>query len=86
MFEFEKFDDVGLAQEVVEENKVQVGVQLGKHANDQMYSFYVISPSGFMNELGWGGRPATHESEYYQRDIYGHKPVKGVVKPSLEVG
>ena len=85
MFEFEEFDDVGLAEEVVELNKVQVGVRAGKHANDQMYSFYVISPSGWMNEMGWGARPATHQSEYYQRDTYGHAANTDVVKPNLEV-
>jgi len=85
MFEFEEFDDVGLAQEVVDNNKVQLGVKLGKHSNDHMYSFYIITPSGWMNELGWGGRAATYQSEYYQRDVYGHQPEEGVVTPALEV-
>lgn len=85
MFEFEEFDDVGLAQEAVEQSGVQLGVKVGKHSNDQMYSFYVITPSGWMNELGWGGRPATHQSEFYQRDVYGHQPIEGVVTPALEV-
>jgi hypothetical protein len=26
-----------------------------------------------MIEIGWGARPATHQSEYYQRDTYGHE-------------
>ena len=85
MFEFEEFDDLGLVRQVVDRNEVRVGVEVGKHANDQMYSFYVITPSGFMNEFGWGGRPATHQSEYYQRDIYGHAPNAGVVNPDLGV-
>lgn len=85
MFEFEEFDDLGLAEEVAGQSDVQIGIELGKHSNDQMYSFYVISPSGWMNELGWGARSATHQSEYYQRDTFGHQAVEGVVTPALEV-
>ena len=44
----------------------------GKHSNDQMYSFYFRNPSGWMFEYGYGGRPATHQSEYYVEDVYGH--------------
>ncbi|MBV1876290.1 MAG: VOC family protein [Pseudomonadales bacterium] len=74
MLECESFDDLGLAQEIVEEKQVPVGMKFGKHSNDHMYSFYIVNPSGWMIELGWGGRPATHQSEYYNGDIYGHKP------------
>lgn len=74
MLEFENFDDIGLAREIVDQHNVPVGVEIGKHANDDMYSFYVVNPSGWMNEMGWGGKPATHQSEYYQRDTYGHAP------------
>jgi 2,3-dihydroxyethylbenzene 1,2-dioxygenase len=85
MLEFEEFDDIGLAREAVDRNKVQVGIETGRHANDHMYSFYVITPSGWMNEMGWGGRPATHQSEYYERDTYGHVANAGIVKPNMEV-
>jgi 2,3-dihydroxyethylbenzene 1,2-dioxygenase len=84
MFEVEKFDDVGLAYETVKKAGIPVGIEPGRHANDQMYSFYFMNPSGFMSEIGWGARAATHQSEYYQRDTYGHQPVAGVVKPSME--
>jgi 2,3-dihydroxyethylbenzene 1,2-dioxygenase len=85
MLEFEEFDDIGLSREIVDQNNVPVGIEVGKHANDHMYSFYVINPSGWMNELGWGGRPATHQSEYYQRDTYGHKAQTEVVNADLSV-
>ncbi len=84
MFEVDNFDDVGLAYEAVKKAGIPVGIQPGRHANDQMYSFYVINPSGFMSEIGWGARPSTHQSEYYQRDTYGHEAVAGVVKPNME--
>lgn len=84
MFEVENFDDVGLAYEVVKRAGVKVGIEPGRHANDQMYSFYFMNPSGFMSEIGWGARASTHQSEYYQRDTFGHAAVEGVVKPSME--
>ena len=85
MIEVENFDDVGLAYEVVQQNGVPVAIAPGRHANDHMYSFYFVNPSGWMCEIGWGARAATHQSEYYQRDTYGHEPVLGVMKGVMEV-
>jgi 2,3-dihydroxybiphenyl 1,2-dioxygenase len=74
MLEVENFDDVGLALDLVRKRKVPVTITPGKHSNDHMYSFYMRNPSGWMIEYGWGGRPSTHQSEYYVEDIYGHQP------------
>ncbi len=84
MLEFEEFDDIGLSREIVNKRKIPVGVEIGKHANDHMYSYYIMNPSGWMNELGWGGRPATHQSEYYQRDTFGHESQENIVKANLQ--
>ncbi len=84
MLEVEEFDDVGLTYEIVERNKVPVGIAPGRHANDHMWSFYFLNPSGWMIETGWGARDATHQSEYYDRDTYGHEPQAGVVRPDME--
>jgi 2,3-dihydroxybiphenyl 1,2-dioxygenase len=84
MFEVEDFNDVGLAYETVRKAGIPVGIQPGRHSNDQMYSFYFMNPSGFMSEIGWGARSSTHQSEYYQRDISGHEAVPGVVMPNME--
>ncbi len=83
MFEVENLDDVGLTYEIVRQRKVPVPILPGKHANDHMYSFYVVNPSGWMCEIGWGGRPATHQSEYYQRDTYGHEFQPEFLEPDL---
>jgi 2,3-dihydroxybiphenyl 1,2-dioxygenase len=72
MLEVENIDDVFMTHDLVQASKYPVMISLGKHANDHMFSFYVASPSGFLVEIGWGGRPATHQSEYYTRDTYGH--------------
>jgi 2,3-dihydroxybiphenyl 1,2-dioxygenase len=86
MFEVERMHDVGLAYDVVSHAGVPVIIEPGSHANDQMYSFYMRNPSGFMNEIGWGGREPTGQSEYYQRDAFGHAPVmenmKGFMVPA----
>lgn len=73
MLEYEAFHDVGLAYDLVQQNDIHVGITPGCHANDQMYSFYAANPSGWMIEFGWGGSDSTHQSEYYDRDTYGHK-------------
>jgi 2,3-dihydroxyethylbenzene 1,2-dioxygenase len=77
MLEVDNLDDVGLTHELVRKAKIPVHIQLGKHSNDHMYSFYFRSPSGFMIEYGYGARPATHQSEYYGEDFYGHGPEEG---------
>jgi 2,3-dihydroxyethylbenzene 1,2-dioxygenase len=72
MLEVDNLDDVFMTHELVEKSKYPIMISLGRHANDRMFSFYFASPSGFLIEVGWGGRPATHQSEYYTRDTYGH--------------
>lgn len=76
MLEVDNLDDVFLTYERVKE-KYPIAITPGKHANDQMFSFYCVSPSGFQIEIGWGGRPATHQSEYYTGDTYGHHFERG---------
>jgi len=77
MLEVDNFDDVGLTYDLVRKHKLPVMITPGKHSNDHMYSFYLGNPSGWMFEYGWGGRDATHQSEYYVEDIYGHQPEAG---------
>jgi 2,3-dihydroxyethylbenzene 1,2-dioxygenase len=73
MLEVENIDDVFMTHDLVKASPYPIMISLGKHANDHMFSFYVASPSGFLIEVGWGGRPATHQSEHYTRDTYGHE-------------
>ncbi len=80
MFEVERMEDVGLSYDLVARAGIPVLIEPGSHANDQMYSFYFKNPSGFMNEIGWGGREPTGQSEYYQRDSFGHAPVMSNMK------
>ncbi len=84
MIEVDNLDDVGFTYEVVRKQKVPVEITPGKHSNDHMYSFYFRNPSGWMFEYGWGGRPATYQSEYYVEDVYGHHPEAGGFGPESE--
>ena len=77
MIEVDNLDDVGLTYDLVRRNKIPVHITPGKHSNDHMFSFYFRNPSGWMWEYGWGGRPATYQSEYYVEDVYGHQPEDG---------
>ena len=74
MVELYSLDDVGQAYDLALGEAGRIGVTLGRHTNDFMFSFYANAPSGFMVECGWGGRtiePATW------------KPVEMVTGPSL---
>jgi 2,3-dihydroxybiphenyl 1,2-dioxygenase len=52
---------------------------IGKHDNDRMFSFYVVTPAGFRLEFGTGAReivePWTDNRRYDRPSIWGHLPV-----------
>lgn len=55
MMEYFAFDDVGHGWDIAQAHE-RVAVTLGRHAGDDMTSFYTWTPSGFMVESGWGGK------------------------------
>ena len=56
MLEVNDFDDVGRAMDRARRAGVAFATGLGKHTNDHMLSFYLVTPSGFEVEYGVGGR------------------------------
>src|SRR5271156_3995772 len=56
MVELCYLDDVGQAYDLALRKPEAIGATLGRHTNDEMTSFYSVSPSKFMVEYGWGGR------------------------------
>jgi 2,3-dihydroxyethylbenzene 1,2-dioxygenase len=72
MIEYSDLDDLGLAHDLVARRKIQVAMHLGKHANDHALGFYSANPSGWLFELGWGGRIAPVQAEYSCYDVFGH--------------
>jgi 2,3-dihydroxybiphenyl 1,2-dioxygenase len=56
MVELCYLDDVGQAYDLALRDPQSIGATFGRHTNDEMTSFYSLSPSKFMVEYGWGGR------------------------------
>lgn len=78
MLEARRLDDVGVILDRVAAAGLPIANVLGRHPNDQMVSFYAVSPSGFQFEIGWSGRlidDATWRPQVYDRvSDWGHTP------------
>lgn len=55
MLEYRSMNDVGFAYERAKKAGIPIVLELGHHPNDQVFSFYMRTPSGFGIELGHGG-------------------------------
>jgi len=62
MVETQSIDDVGRALDRCVKAGRHLTFTLGRHANDEMLSFYPMTPSGFDLEFGWGGLEVDDES------------------------
>ena len=88
MLEVADPDEVGRALDIVNERGMQLAMTLGRHTNDEMFSFYVRTPSGFEVEYGAGGRlidatrPWTPE-EHDAMSYWGHKPPADPLFPGI---
>jgi len=81
MVQAENIDDVGQAYDRVAALDVPLVLTLGKHTNDKMTSFYMITPSGFAIEYGYGGAEIHNYAEwevalYNAPKIWGHNLVE----------
>lgn len=54
MLETTSIDDVGRALYRCIQQNIHLSFTLGRHSNDEMLSFYPMTPSGFDIEYGWG--------------------------------
>lgn len=79
MFETNERDDVGAAFDRAWATDLMIANGLGRHPNDGMFSFYVVSPAGFQVEVGHGARVVTepwNDNRRYDRiSAWGHQPV-----------
>lgn len=55
MIEVPNLDEVGYALDRMNTAGISLQSTIGRHTNDQMVSFYMISPSNFAIEFGYGG-------------------------------
>ena len=77
MLQLTSLDDVGSTYDLVKSRGIKLSMDLGKHTNDHMVSFYMKTPSGFEVEYGWGARmidDATwHVTQHTAGSVWGHK-------------
>ncbi len=77
MLQLNSLDDVGATYDLVKSRGIKLSMDLGKHTNDHMVSFYMKTPSGFDVEYGWGARlidDATwHVTQHTAGSVWGHK-------------
>jgi 2,3-dihydroxybiphenyl 1,2-dioxygenase len=77
MVEVESIDDVGLAYDRCNNALDPIVMSLGKHPNDEMFSFYVQSPSGIAVEVGYGGKLIDYQNwqteSFSKLSSWGHK-------------
>lgn len=70
--------DVGHAYDRCLDAKQEFEMTLGMHPNDNMFSFYVRTPSGFNIEYGWGGLVIDDDTWQVQHlnqlSTWGHRP------------
>jgi 3,4-dihydroxy-9,10-secoandrosta-1,3,5(10)-triene-9,17-dione 4,5-dioxygenase len=52
MLQVATIDDVGRALDRAEKHNAKLAMGLGRHTNDQMISFYLVTPAGFWMEYG----------------------------------
>jgi len=55
MVEVKSIDDVGYGLDRVLDSGTPLALSIGRHVNDNMLSFYMVTPGGFMLEYGHGG-------------------------------
>jgi 2,3-dihydroxybiphenyl 1,2-dioxygenase len=73
-------DNVGAAFDRAWTAGLPIANALGKHDNDKMFSFYVVTPAGFQLEFGYGARtidePWTDNRRYDRTSEWGHQPLQ----------
>jgi 2,3-dihydroxybiphenyl 1,2-dioxygenase len=76
MVETNFMEDVGYAWERALAEKVPIEMSLGQHIDERTFSFYGVTPSGFLFEVGYGTRQvdvATEPFHEYQAiSLWGH--------------
>jgi len=89
MVEVQAMDDVGMAYDRCSYAGYAMQAELGHHPNDQTFSFYVVTPSGFSLEVGWGGLVVDDENwqavTYDKLSDWGHKRKPPANPPSVDM-
>lgn len=76
MLEVRSLDDVGFAWDLAKRRNIEITLDLGRHSNDHMVSFYMRTPSGFEVEYGFGARTVDSDWSVEQHTVisaWGHR-------------
>jgi 3,4-dihydroxy-9,10-secoandrosta-1,3,5(10)-triene-9,17-dione 4,5-dioxygenase len=78
MLEVDTLDNVGRAIDRAGKKKGTLASTLGRHANDNMVSFYLNTPGGFMIEYGYDGITVDDDATWVPRvtgahTVWGHR-------------
>jgi len=79
MLETVSEENVGTAFDRAWLGGVEIANGLGRHDNDRMFSFYMVSPAGINIEFGYGARevsePWNEDRCYDRQSVWGHLPL-----------
>lgn len=76
MLEALDYDDIGYAFDIVRDEGIPLIMDMGKHTNDHMQSFYIRTPGGYGIEYGYGARLIGEDwrvRSYDQPMLFGHR-------------
>ena len=77
MLQLHQLDDVGTTFDLCQDRRIPIAASLGRHTNDLMTSFYIVTPSGFQVEYGHGGREiddaAWAVQTHHAASLWGHR-------------
>jgi 2,3-dihydroxybiphenyl 1,2-dioxygenase len=77
ILQLRQLDDVGTAFDLCQDRRIPIAASLGRHTNDLMTSFYIVTPSGFQVEYGHGGREiddaAWDVQTHHAASLWGHR-------------
>jgi 4,5:9,10-diseco-3-hydroxy-5,9,17-trioxoandrosta-1(10),2-diene-4-oate hydrolase len=77
-------DDLGRAYDRAKDHGVPITQSLGRHPNDEMVSYYALTPSGFEYEYGWGALLVEdgHEPTTFDHiSSWGHRRPRSMMPP-----
>ena len=74
MLEVDTLEDLMTTYELAKASEYPIMIDLGRHANDDAFSFYFKTPSGFAFEVSYDCCPPTNQSYMLRDDYFGHAP------------
>lgn len=76
MLELNSIEEVGLTYDRAKQHGAHILIDLGQHTNDKVFSFYIMTPSGWSIEVGWGAlhidEETWHVTHHPRPSSWGH--------------